>query len=44
MEKVKFTPEALMERLIIRYQHLNDNGQKAKEMYDKIIAGTKNSK
>ena len=38
MEKTQFTPETLMEYLLKKFEHLNDNGQKAKEMYDMIMS------
>ena len=33
-----FTPEKLMQDLILMYAHLNDNNQKAQEVYNKIMS------
>jgi hypothetical protein len=33
-----FTPEKLMQDLILMYAHLNDNNQKAEEVYNKIMS------
>ena len=38
MVNTPFTPEKLMQDLILMYAHLNDNNQKAQEVYDKIMS------
>lgn len=42
MENTEFTPEKLMDFLTKKYAYLNDNGVKAKEVYDRIMASQSN--
>lgn len=41
MENTAFTPEKLMQYLTKKFEYLNDNGKKAKEVYDMIMASFK---
>jgi hypothetical protein len=38
MANTKFTPESFMTYLQEKYASLNDNGAKAQEVYDRIMA------